>query len=146
MCITSETCRANSVIKTALNNLHQAGPNKPIYNDAWKHKNQIIKIGFYISFLSECGIINWRERYKQHTYTNFQNSSHVHGWLLHMYQHRWGAGWGDCKPHFQPSLIHLSLHQFDSRSEHGSCKFRRNFSNRVKEYRVQSYCRSLKHQ
>ena len=21
------------------NNLHQAGPNKPIYNDAWKHKN-----------------------------------------------------------------------------------------------------------
>ena len=24
----SETCRANSVIKTALNNLHQAGPNK----------------------------------------------------------------------------------------------------------------------
>ena len=41
MCITSETCRANSVIKTALNNLHQAGPNKPIYDDAWKHKNQI---------------------------------------------------------------------------------------------------------
>ena len=28
MCITSETCRANSVIKTALNNLHQVGPNK----------------------------------------------------------------------------------------------------------------------
>ena len=28
MCITSETCRAKSVIKTALNNLHQAGPNK----------------------------------------------------------------------------------------------------------------------
>ena len=28
MCTTSETCRANSVIKTALNNLHQAGPNK----------------------------------------------------------------------------------------------------------------------
>ena len=28
MYITSETCRANSVIKTALNNLHQAGPNK----------------------------------------------------------------------------------------------------------------------
>ena len=28
MCITSETCRANSVIKTALNNLHRAGPNK----------------------------------------------------------------------------------------------------------------------
>jgi len=28
MFITSETCRANSVIKTALNNLHQAGPNK----------------------------------------------------------------------------------------------------------------------
>ena len=28
MCITSETCRANSVIKTTLNNLHQAGPNK----------------------------------------------------------------------------------------------------------------------
>ena len=28
MCITSETCRANSVIKTALNNLHQTGPNK----------------------------------------------------------------------------------------------------------------------
>ena len=28
MCITSETRRANSVIKTALNNLHQAGPNK----------------------------------------------------------------------------------------------------------------------
>jgi len=28
MCITSETCRTNSVIKTALNNLHQAGPNK----------------------------------------------------------------------------------------------------------------------
>jgi len=27
MCTTSETCRANSVIKTALNNLHQAGPN-----------------------------------------------------------------------------------------------------------------------
>ena len=21
------------------NNLHQTGPNKPIYNDAWKHKN-----------------------------------------------------------------------------------------------------------
>ena len=42
MCITSETCRANSVIKTALNNLHQAGPNKThIYDDAWKHKNQI---------------------------------------------------------------------------------------------------------
>ena len=31
MCITSETCRANSVIKTALNNLHQAGPNKTHY-------------------------------------------------------------------------------------------------------------------
>ena len=30
MCITSETCRANSVIKIALNNLHQAGPSKPI--------------------------------------------------------------------------------------------------------------------
>ena len=28
MCTTSETCRANSVIKTAPNNLHQAGPNK----------------------------------------------------------------------------------------------------------------------
>ena len=28
MCITSETCRADSVIKTAQNNLHQAGPNK----------------------------------------------------------------------------------------------------------------------
>ena len=28
MCTTSETCRANSAIKTALNNLHQAGPNK----------------------------------------------------------------------------------------------------------------------
>ena len=28
MCTTSETCRANGVIKTALNNLHQAGPNK----------------------------------------------------------------------------------------------------------------------
>jgi len=28
MCTTSETCRINSVIKTALNNLHQAGPNK----------------------------------------------------------------------------------------------------------------------
>ena len=28
MCITSETCRANSVIKITLNNLHQAGPNK----------------------------------------------------------------------------------------------------------------------
>ena len=28
MCTISETCRANSVIKTALNNLHQAGPNK----------------------------------------------------------------------------------------------------------------------
>jgi len=28
MCTTSETCRANSVIKTALNNLHEAGPNK----------------------------------------------------------------------------------------------------------------------
>jgi len=40
MCITSETCRAKSVIKLALNNLHQAGPSKPIYNDAWKHKNQ----------------------------------------------------------------------------------------------------------
>ena len=25
--------------KITLNNLHQAGPNKPIYNDAWKHKN-----------------------------------------------------------------------------------------------------------
>jgi len=31
MCITSETCRANSVIKTALNNLHQAGPNNVLY-------------------------------------------------------------------------------------------------------------------
>ena len=43
MCITSETCRAKSVIikKLALNNLHQAGPSKPIYDDAWKHKNQI---------------------------------------------------------------------------------------------------------
>ena len=31
MCITSETCRAKSVIKKlALNNLHQAGPSKPI--------------------------------------------------------------------------------------------------------------------
>jgi len=28
MCTTSETCRANSVIKTTLNNLHEAGPNK----------------------------------------------------------------------------------------------------------------------
>jgi len=44
MCITSETCRAKSVIKKlALNNLHQAGPSKPIYDDAWKHKNQIRK-------------------------------------------------------------------------------------------------------
>ena len=42
MCITSETCRAKSVIikKLALNNLHQAGPSKPKYDDAWKHKNQ----------------------------------------------------------------------------------------------------------
>jgi len=39
MCITSETRRAESVIKITLKNLHQAGPNKPIYNDAWKHKN-----------------------------------------------------------------------------------------------------------
>ena len=23
--------------------MHQAGPNKPIYNDAWKHKNYILK-------------------------------------------------------------------------------------------------------
>jgi len=30
MCTTSETCRANSVIKTALNNLHHAGPNKTL--------------------------------------------------------------------------------------------------------------------
>ena len=30
MCITSETCRAKSVIKKLeLNNLHQAGPSKP---------------------------------------------------------------------------------------------------------------------
>ena len=42
MCITSETCRAKSVIKKALNNLHQAGPNKPIYGDAWKHKKSNI--------------------------------------------------------------------------------------------------------
>ena len=41
MCITSETCRAKSVIKLTLNNLHQAGPSKPIFDDAWKHKNQI---------------------------------------------------------------------------------------------------------
>jgi len=42
MCITSETCRAKSVIKKlALNNLHQAGPSKRINDDAWKHKNQI---------------------------------------------------------------------------------------------------------
>ena len=42
MCITSETCRADSVIKTAQNNLHQAGPNKThIYDDAWKYKNQM---------------------------------------------------------------------------------------------------------
>jgi hypothetical protein len=27
--------------------LHQAGPNKPIYNDAWKHKN----LKKYIYFL-----------------------------------------------------------------------------------------------
>ena len=41
MCITSETCRAKSVIKKlALNNLHQAGRSKTIYDDAWKHKNQ----------------------------------------------------------------------------------------------------------
>ena len=25
--------------KVTLNNLHRAGLNKPIYNDAWKHKN-----------------------------------------------------------------------------------------------------------
>ena len=25
--------------KVTLNNLHQAGINKPVYNDAWKHKN-----------------------------------------------------------------------------------------------------------
>jgi len=25
--------------KITLNNLHQAGPSKPIYDDAWKHKN-----------------------------------------------------------------------------------------------------------
>jgi hypothetical protein len=25
--------------KVTLNNLHQAGLNKPIYNDAWKNKN-----------------------------------------------------------------------------------------------------------
>ena len=42
MCITSETCRAKKCNKKlALNNLHQAGPSKPIYDDAWKHKNQI---------------------------------------------------------------------------------------------------------
>ena len=29
--------------KLALNNLHQAGPSKPIYDDAWKYKNQIRK-------------------------------------------------------------------------------------------------------
>ena len=52
MCITSETCRAKSVIKTALNNLHQAGPSKPIYDDAWEEKKKIksiqsISINFY---------------------------------------------------------------------------------------------------
>ena len=25
--------------KITLNNLHNAGPNKPIYNDVWQHKN-----------------------------------------------------------------------------------------------------------
>ena len=41
MCITSEIRRAKSVIKKlALNNLHQAGPSKPIYDDAWKYKNK----------------------------------------------------------------------------------------------------------
>ena len=25
--------------KVTLNNLYQAGLNKPVYNDAWKHKN-----------------------------------------------------------------------------------------------------------
>ena len=44
MCTTCETCRANSVIKTALNNLHQAGPNKPIYDDAWKHKFKFVNV------------------------------------------------------------------------------------------------------
>ena len=32
MCITSETCTADSVIKTAQNNLRQAGPNKTHIN------------------------------------------------------------------------------------------------------------------
>jgi len=39
MYIASETCRAGKCNKVTLNNLHQAGLNKPIYNDAWKHKN-----------------------------------------------------------------------------------------------------------
>jgi hypothetical protein len=38
--LTSETCRAKKCNKITLNNLHQAGPNKPMYNDAWKHKRK----------------------------------------------------------------------------------------------------------
>ena len=48
MYITSETCRADSVIKTAQNNLHQAGPSKPIYNDAWGEKKKKLYIYIYI--------------------------------------------------------------------------------------------------
>jgi len=33
--------------KLALNNLHQAGPNKPIYDDAWKHKNQMLRCAMF---------------------------------------------------------------------------------------------------
>jgi len=44
MCIASETCRANSVIKTELNNLHQAGPNKTQLLFTIRHIYVITKI------------------------------------------------------------------------------------------------------
>ena len=70
MCITSETCRAKSVIKKlALNNLHQAGPSKPIcwlyyrpetvccgshvWNQSWVNTDRDKDLSFMIPNLSK---------------------------------------------------------------------------------------------
>jgi len=52
MCITSETCRADSVIKRAQNNLHQAGPNKT--HIWWCMETQKSKLKIKLIFVWLC--------------------------------------------------------------------------------------------
>ena len=74
MYITSETCRANSVIKTALNNLHQAGPNSPYM---MMHGNTKLKLPFSFSFIPT-------PQAQEHT-SSMHNPNHVYFILVSSY-------------------------------------------------------------